>query len=72
MIVKNKRNTKKKLIKRFSKNESKIYKKRLIVEHTINKVKSNRRLSLRYDTKIRSFVGFIFLALIKLVVNKSQ
>ena len=68
IIIQNKRNIKdpKKIIKLTTK-EKLIYKKRLTIERTFNKMKMNRRLSLRYDSKINNFNGFIYLSLIKIL-----
>jgi len=68
IIAKNKRNTKdpSKIVK-LSKSEIKMYRKRLAIERTFNKIKFNKRLCQRYDSKIETFVGFIYLALIKLL-----
>lgn len=68
LICQNKRNIKdKSKIIKFNDHEKIIYKKRLIVEHTFNKLKMNKRLMIRYDSKIESFEGFIYLALVKMI-----
>jgi transposase len=66
LIVQNKRNIKNpdKLI-RFNNKEKKIYKKRLVIERTFNRLKMDRKLCLRYESKIKNFEGFIYLSLIK-------
>ena len=68
IIAQNKRNIKdpKKLVK-LTKQEKQIYKKRLTIERTFNKIKMNRRICLRYESKIDNFMGFIYLSLIKLL-----
>ena len=68
LIAQNKRNIKdpKKLIK-FNKREKWMYNKRLVIERTFNKMKINRRICLRYDSKIENFMGFVYLSLIKLL-----
>lgn len=43
-----------------------VYRNRIIVEHTIQKLKVYRRISVRYDAKIKSIRGFIYLALCQL------
>ena len=67
LIDQNKRNIKdpEKLIK-FNKIEKGIYKKRLVIERTFNKLKYNRKLCLRYENKIENFIGFIYLGMLKL------
>ena len=68
LIRQNKRRTKdKNKIIIFSKKEEEIFKKRIKVENTFNKLKVNRRLLNRYDSKIETFKGFIYLALIKMI-----
>jgi len=52
-------------VRKFTCREEEIYKKRINVEHMFCRLKSNRRLQNRYDSKIESFNGFIYLALIK-------
>ena len=64
----NKRNIKDPLkIRKLNEYEKKIYKKRLIVENRFSMLKNNRRIAVRYDSKIESFKGFIYLALIKML-----
>ena len=68
IIAQNRRNTKDpaKLIK-LTAHEETIYKKRLKIENTFSKIKMNRRLCLRYDSKIESFIGFLYLSFIKMI-----
>jgi transposase len=57
--------------------EKEIYKKRMVIERTFNRLKMNRKICLRYVrnfisvikflTKIENFIGFVYLALIKLL-----
>ena len=54
-------------LKKFSKMDKKIYKKRLVIERTFNNLKVNRRLCLRYESYLSNFIGFIYLALIKIL-----
>lgn len=64
----NKRNTKDTTkIKRLTKDEIKIYNKRSTIERTINRIKMNKRINLRYDSKIQNFMGFVYLALISIL-----
>ena len=51
----------------LSKSKKEIFKKRIKVENTFNKLKVNRRLLNRYDSKIETFKEFIYLALIKII-----
>lgn len=51
----------------FTEKEKKIYNKRMAVERMFNLMKMNRRLSLRYDVYIQNFMGFVYLALIKIL-----
>ena len=68
LIHQNKRNIKDPLkIRKLNEYEKKIYKKRLIVENRFSMLKNNRRIAVRYDSKIESFKGFIYLALIKML-----
>jgi hypothetical protein len=68
LIPQNKRNIKdpEKIIK-MNYNQKKLYKKRLRVENTFNKLKMSRRLMVRYDGKIDAFNGFIYMCLIKIL-----
>ena len=68
LIAQNKRNIKNpnKIIK-LNNYEKKIYNKRLVIERTFNKMKMNRKLCLRYESKIKNFIGFIYLSLIKML-----
>ena len=68
LIVQNKRNIKDpdKIIK-FNKREEIIYKKRLVIERIINRMKMNRKICLRYESKIENFMGFVYLSLIKML-----
>ena len=68
LIAQNKRNIKDpdKIIK-FNNIEKKIYNKRLVIERTFNRMKMNRKICLRYESKIDNFIGFIYLSLIKML-----
>lgn len=68
LIAQNKRNIKDpaKIIK-FNNNEKRIYNKRLTIERTFNRMKMNRKICLRYESKITNFIGFIYLSLIKML-----
>ena len=56
----------------LSKSKKEILKKRIKVENTFNKLKVNRRLLNRYDSKIETFKGFIYLALIKIICGQKS
>lgn len=67
-LILQKKTVKNPLIKiSFTDEEKKIYNKRMAIERMFNLIKMNRRLSLRYDVKIQNFMGFIYLALIKIL-----
>jgi len=68
LIAQNRRNIKDpaKLIV-FNRQEKKMYNKRLVIERTFNKMKMNRKLCLRYESKIENFIGFIYLSLLKIL-----
>jgi putative transposase len=68
IIVQNKRNIKdKNKLLILSKNEKKIYKKRLKVENSFNSLKTDRKICLRYESKVRNFIGFVYLSLMKML-----
>ena len=59
----NKRNTKNsKLIKKLTKKEKQIYKKRIKVENTFCILKKYKRIQLIYDSNLSTYVSFIYLA----------
>lgn len=68
IIQQNIRNTKdpKKIIK-FNKQEKKLYNKRLTIERTFSKIKSLRKIQLRYESYISTFIGFIYLSFISIL-----
>ncbi len=47
-----------------------IYKKRLFVEHSFQKLKNFRRISTRYDSLIISYLAFLFLAVSQIIFKK--
>ncbi len=68
LIHQNKRNIKDKTkIIKMNYKQKKLYRGRMRVEHAFSKLKANRRLMNRYDKKIESFNGFIYLSLIKML-----
>ena len=51
--------------------ENKILLKKLsIVEHFFSWIKNFRKIRLRYDSKVVSYLGFVMLASTKLIINK--
>ena len=56
-------------IRSFKKDKIK-YRKRIKVENMFNKLKTFRRLSIRYDKNENTFMGFIWLALIFIIKNQ--
>ena len=68
LIAQNKRATKNpnKIIV-FNDTYNELYKNRLVVERTFNKMKNDRKICLRYESKIENFIGFVYLSLIKLL-----
>lgn len=68
LIVQNRRNIKDKTkMVTLNNKEKEIYKKRLVIERTFNKMKMNRKICLRYESKIENFIGFVYLSLIKML-----
>jgi transposase len=65
IMVPNKKGTKNKL--EFDKN---IYKKRIIIEHTFQKLKIFRRINIRYDSYIKTYLSFLLLASSKIIFDK--
>jgi transposase len=49
--------------------KKKILGKRIIIENMFSKMKQFRRLNYRYDSKILSFIGFIYLAFFIILKN---
>lgn len=70
LIPQNKRNIKnKKLIRKLTKTQKKQLKKRYIIEHKNNNLKSYKRLAIRYDKFSSSYMGFIYLACIRELIR---
>jgi hypothetical protein len=71
IIAHNKRNIKdENKIKRLSKNEKKIYKDRIEVEHTFSKLKmQNNRLNYVNEKKSINYLGFLYIAFCKMILN---
>jgi transposase len=73
IISPNKRNTKDKKKIEASKlkgNKKKIYKKRTIIENCFSWLYKNRRLCKRYDKKNSTYMSFLFLVLIKIILKR--
>ena len=50
--------------------DKQLYKKRIIVENTFQKIKSFRRINQRYDSKISSFNSFLYFAC-SIIIHKN-
>ena len=68
LIPVNKRNTKYKQIPKMSKNEKRLFRLRIKIEHTFMKLKRERRIATRYDRYVSNYIGFVFLGLMKLII----
>jgi hypothetical protein len=68
---KNIRNSKKELTK-FTLYEKLLLNKRVNVEHTINNYKQVKRCQLRYDKYIKTYNSFVFLASLRILINKTN
>ncbi len=69
IIIPNNRNTKNESKKRkLNDNEKIIYKKRIRIEHTNQKIKSYRRLNMIYERKIKNYEQLLFLALCDIII----
>lgn len=71
IIDHNNRNTKdKNKIKKLTKNEKKIYKKRIRIENIFSNLKNNyKRLDKLYDSNVKIYKNFVYLALSVIVKN---
>ena len=70
IVPQNKRNIKnKKLIKKMTKKDKEIFRKRIRVEHMFNKLKQFKRIYVRYEKDSLNYEGFIYLALIKIIIR---
>ena len=70
IIPTNKRNTKDIHLTnevKLTKTEQKKYKKRIKIEHVFGKLKTDRKISTRYDRKNEVFINFIYLHFIKIL-----
>ncbi len=70
IIKPNNRNTKNKNKKRkLDENEEKLYKKRIKIEHTNQKIKSYRRLNFVYEKEIKNYKQLIYLSLNDILIK---
>jgi hypothetical protein len=68
---KNRRNSKQKEIKdTYNMYDYLLLKQRINVEHSIGEYKKYKRCQLRYDRYIGSFSCFVYLASLKILINK--
>ena len=64
IIKPNNRNTKNELkIRKLNESEEQLYKKRIKMEHTNQKIKAYRRLNFVYDKEIKNYNQFVYLSL---------
>lgn len=72
IIPQNKKNIKNKnLLKSMNDKHKKIFKKRVIIEHTFGHLKKTyKRITNRYDKLSINYLNFIYLALVKFVFKK--
>jgi transposase len=49
-----------------------LYKKRIIIEHTFQKLKNFRRIMIRYDSILSNFLAFLFLAVSQIIYKHIQ
>jgi transposase len=47
-----------------------LYKKRIFIEHTFQKLKTFRRIAIRYDSLIDTYFAFVYLAISHIIYNK--
>ena len=57
------------MIKQYPFNKT-LYKKRIRVENTFQKLKSNKRIQLRYDAYHSTYISFVYLASTLLLFKK--
>jgi len=57
-------------IRKLNKEDEKIYKKRIIVEHMNKEIKSYRRLNTMYERNIENYKQLIYLSLCEIVNNR--
>ena len=50
--------------------DASLYKKRIFVEHSFQKLKVFRRIAIRYDSLMDTYLGFLFLAVSHLIFKK--
>jgi transposase len=71
IIPQNRRNIKNKnLLKKLNKTEKRILHKRMIIERLFSRMKSYKRINVRYDKYSESYMGFVHLACIAEISRK--
>jgi ribosomal protein S16 len=68
LIKENKRNNKNKKEK-MTESEIEIYKNRLSIERTFNRIKNNKKIMYRYEKNIINFIGIIYYAYMDIIIN---
>ena len=58
-------------IKEMNLYEKLLLKKRINVEHVINKFKQHKRCQIRYDKYIKNFNSFVYMASLKILIKNS-
>lgn len=56
--------------RKFNKKENMIYKKRIVVENLFSWIYKNRRVNRRYDKKLSNYKSFLYMAFIKIIINR--
>jgi len=70
IIKPNNRNTKNELkIRKLNESEEQLYKKRIKIEHTNQKIKAYRRLNFVYDKEIKNYNQFVYLSLNDIIMK---
>ena len=57
-------------VKQFTLKQHKLYKNRLLIEHLFKDIKRFKRLNMIFDANHSTFLGFIYLALTAISINK--
>jgi len=68
--IKNTKDPEKLKMKHLSDHQKIIYKKRIIVENTFSWLFKNRRLSRRYDKNVSSYMGFLYMGFMKIILKR--
>ena len=56
--------------KKLNKYDKKIYKKRIIIENHFSWLYKNRRISRRYDKNVSTYMSFLFIAFLKIIIKR--